>query len=245
MPGRPRRPHLPRTRRGRALAGAGGAVAVAGAVYGVFTLVAGASSPAALTLSPNSSPAAQVSSGSVAGTWTVGSGSVAGYRVRERLAVLPAPSDAVGRTSAITGQASVVDSAGTDTVTAVDVTVDVSTLSSDKPMRDQRVHTMGLQTDTYPTATFALSRPFTLPAGATGGRTVRMTATGALTLHGVTRTVSIPLTLRLSGAGFEVVGSITFPWSEFGMTAPSFGDFVQVTGDPTMELDLHLAHAAS
>ena len=39
----------------------------------------------------------------VAGTWTVTGGSQAGYRVREQLANLPAESDAVGRTSDVTG----------------------------------------------------------------------------------------------------------------------------------------------
>jgi len=39
------------------------------------------------------------------------------------------------------------------------------------------------------------------------------------------------------------VGSLTFPWSEFNMTAPSVGGFVTVTGHATMEFDLHLQHA--
>ena len=37
------------------------------------------------------------------GTWNVAPGSVAGYRVREKLAALPATSDAVGRTESVTG----------------------------------------------------------------------------------------------------------------------------------------------
>ncbi len=111
-------------------------------------------------------------------------------------------------------------------------------------MRDQRVHTLGLQTDTYPTATFQLTQPVTLPAEASSGKVVEVSATGALTMHGVTRTVSIPLSLQLSGSSFEVVGSISFPWSEFGMSAPNFGNFVTVAGTATMELDLHLTHTA-
>jgi polyisoprenoid-binding protein YceI len=73
---------------------------------------------------------------------------------------------------------------------------------------------------------------------------VKVTATGPLTLHGVTRTVSIPLSLQLSGSTFEVVGSISFPWSEFGMTAPNFGSFVTVDGTATMELDLKFSRAS-
>jgi polyisoprenoid-binding protein YceI len=150
----------------------------------------------------------------------------------------------VGRTSSITGQATVADSGGTHSVTAASFTVQVNTLTSDRAMRDQRVHTLGLQTDTYPTATFQLAQPIALPDAAKSGQVVKVTATGPLTLHGVTRTVSIPLSLQLSGSSFEVVGSISFPWSEFGMTAPNFGSFVTVDGTATMELDLKFLRAA-
>src|SRR5205807_9058153 len=57
------------------------------------------------TPTPSGSPTATASAGT--GTWTVTSGSQAGYRVREQLASLPAPSDAVGRTSSITGSVTV------------------------------------------------------------------------------------------------------------------------------------------
>jgi hypothetical protein len=44
--------------------------------------------------------------------------------------------------------------------------------------------------------------------------------------------------LRVSA--IQAVGSLTFPWSEFNMTAPSVGGFVNVTDRATMEFDLHL-----
>ena len=39
------------------------------------------------------------------------------------------------------------------------------------------------------------------------------------------------------------VGSLTFPWGEFGMTAPSVAGFVSVTETATMEFDLQLQRA--
>jgi hypothetical protein len=39
------------------------------------------------------------------------------------------------------------------------------------------------------------------------------------------------------------VGSLTFPWSEFGMTAPSVDGFVNVTEHATIEVDLLLARS--
>src|SRR5437016_7068526 len=111
------------------------------------------SSPQKLALSsptptPSGSPTAAASPGT--GTWTVTSGSQAGYRVREQLASLPAPSDAVGRTTAVTGSFTLTQAASGDAVTAASFSVDVSTLTSDKAMRDRRIHQQGLQSDRYP-----------------------------------------------------------------------------------------------
>jgi hypothetical protein len=47
----------------------------------------------------------------------------------------------------------------------------------------------------------------------------------------------------LAGSALEAAGSLTFPWSEFGMTAPSIGGSVNVTEKATMEFDLRLQRA--
>src|SRR4029077_11101199 len=100
------------------------------------------SSPPPLTLSPASTASAGAGSAPVSGaqlaaTWSVASGAVAGYRVREQLGFVSAPSDAVGRTSSITGSATVTGSGDALTVSAASFSVDVSSLSSDRSMRDQ------------------------------------------------------------------------------------------------------------
>jgi polyisoprenoid-binding protein YceI len=161
---------------------------------------------------------------------------VAGYRVREKLATLPAQSDAVGRTNAVTGSV-VID--GT-TVTAADVVVDVTTLDSDEDRRDNRIRSMGLETDTFGTATFSLTSPIELGAG----DTVSVSAIGDLTIHGVTKSVTIPLDAKRSGATLEVVGSIEFPMADFDIDPPSIGGFVTVEDDATMEFQLFLDRAS-
>jgi len=220
------------------------ALGAAGLAVVYFVVFAG-SSPQKLALSsPTPSAAgstANPSSSPASGTWTVTSGSQAGYRVREQLASLAAPSDAVGRTSAVTGTVTLAQSASGDSVTAASVTVDVSKLSSDQARRDQRIHSQGLESDRYPTATFQLTTPIALPATAASGQAINVSATGALTVHGVTRTVTIPIAARLTGSKIELVGSITFPFSQFGMTPPSIGGFVSVQDNATMEFQLLLA----
>jgi polyisoprenoid-binding protein YceI len=177
------------------------------------------------------------------GRWTVGSGSAAGYRVREKLAFLPAESQAVGRTSQVTGSATFTGSGTTVQVTHASFAVDVETLKSDRSMRDEKIREIGLESEKYPTSTFVLATPIVLPARALNGKPVHTSATGALTIHGTTKTVTIPLEMSLSSAEIQAVGSITFPWSEFNMVAPSIGGFVNVTNSATMEFDLHLRRA--
>ena len=226
----------------------GGLLLGAAGIGFVYFVVFAGSSPQKLALSSPTPTASGSASGSAstagAGTWTVTSGSQAGYRVREKLASLPAPSDAVGRTSAVTGTLTLAQSASGDSVTAADFTVDVSKLTSDQSRRDQRIHSQGLQSDRYPTATFKLTAPIALTTDAASGQTVHVSATGDLTVHGVTKSVTIPIDARLTGSKIELVGSITFPFGEFGMTPPSIGGFVTVQNNATMEFQVLLAQGA-
>jgi polyisoprenoid-binding protein YceI len=231
-----------------AIVAGGLALGAAGLAVVYFVVFAG-SSPQKLALSsPTPSAAGSTANPAAtpaAGTWTVSSGSQAGYRVREQLASVPAPSDAVGRTTAVTGTVTLAQSASGDSVTAASITVDVSKLSSDQSRRDQRIHSQGLESDRYPTATFQLMSPIGLPAGAASGQTIQVSATGALTIHGVTRTVTIPIDARMTGSQIELVGSLTFPFDEFGMTPPSIGGFVSVQNNATMEFQLMMTRQAS
>lgn len=234
----------PKTRRGAVAAIGGGLVVLTVVAFAlVYFLLFPTSSPKPFSLT-TSTVAAPVSAGTkLSGRWTIAGGSEAGYRVREKLGFLPAQSDAVGRTSAITGTVTVTESKNAVAVTSGSFKVAVNTLKSDRSMRDQRIHTIGLQSDQYPTATFVLADPVSLPAGALSGRAVRVSATGAFDIHGSTKRLTFPVQMSLSNTRIEAVGAITFPWSEFNMTAPSIGGFVNVTDRATMEFDLHLQPA--
>jgi len=194
---------------------------------GTATTVAGSSTGSASTLE---------------GTWNVAAGSVAGYRVREKLAALPAQSDGVGRTESVTGTVTLRSNGSQLVAEGVNVEVDVSTLKSDpaETRRDNRIRTTGLQSDQFPKATFTSTSPVVLPAAIAAGEAVKADVTGQLTIHGVTKEVTIPLDVRVTGSQGEVVGSLKFPFSDFGMTPPSIGGFVTVEPDATLEFKLLL-----
>lgn len=222
------------------------AVVALAALFGVayFTLF-DPDSPPELTLQTQGSTEAQAPpTGDLAGTWAVSGESVAGYRVREKLANLPAPSDAVGRTNAITGQVVIDGSGSSYTARNATFTVDVSQLKSDSDRRDSRIREIGLETARFPQATFTATGPITIPPDAVDGKTVTVPVEGEFNLHGVTKTVSIPLEVRRNGTQIEILGNYEFAWSDFGMTAPSVPPFVSVTGNPKLEFKLLLSKQA-
>jgi polyisoprenoid-binding protein YceI len=209
---------------------------------GFVVLAVGAFAFAYFVLFPTDSPdkfalsdaTATATAATGAGAWKITDGSKAGYRVREKLAFLPAKNDAVGRTSSITGDAESTGTGDALTITKAGFKIDVSTLTSDQDRRDQRIRSIGIESDRFPTATFELAQPIALTKK-------KVDATGDLTLHGVKKRVTIPLQVQQSGSTLEAVGSLTFPWGDFGMTAPSVAGFVSVEDTATLEFDLKLA----
>lgn len=194
--------------------------------------------------SPVSGTSADPVSGSsdIAGTWSATTGSQAGYRVREQLANLPAESDAVGRTDQVSGTITFTTDGSTSSVTAGTINVDTTSIASDKSQRDNRLRTEGLQTDTYPTATFTLTQPVVVPAATLSGTSGDVTLVGDLTIHGVTKSVEIPAQAQLANGTIQVAGSISFPLSDYGMTAPNIGGFiVSIADQGTLEFVLVFA----
>lgn len=203
-----------------------------------------ATAPTATGSDASSAPSASGSSGpeasgatpvggaeAVAGTWTVVEGSEAGYRVREQLANLPAESDAVGRTTSVAGSITLVAAGDGAQLTAGSIDVDTTTIASDESRRDDRMRTEGLQTETFPTATFTITAPVDIPASALAGEAADVTLTGDLTLHGVTKSVEIPGQAQLVAGQIQVAGALTFALADFEIVAPNVGGFIVSIAD--------------
>jgi polyisoprenoid-binding protein YceI len=181
----------------------------------------------------------------IAGSWTVDSsvgsgdtGTFVGYRVQETLATVGAQ-EAVGRTSNVTGTMTI---DGT-TITAVDITADLTTLQSDEANRDRQLQRQGIETGTYPTATFSLTQPIDIGSVPADGQVVDATATGNLTLHGVTKEVQIPLQARIDGGVITVVGSLPIQFADYDITSPQGMIVLSIEDHGTLELQLHFARA--
>jgi polyisoprenoid-binding protein YceI len=202
------------------VAGVALAVTLAVAVPYIYINVVQGDTPDRLAVATEQEAADTTSDGASAsldGTWTVDSGSQAGYRVKEVL--LGQSTEAVGRTTAVTGQLTVSGSQ----VESGSFTVDLTKVTSDEDRRDSQFQGRIMETATYPTATFKLLQPITLEELPADGDTITATAQGELTLHGTTKQVTVEVTARRNGDGFEVSGSIPVTFADYDIPNPSFG----------------------
>ena len=195
--------------------------------------------PAKLTISSDDASGTTTTLGAasvpLAGTWKVTSGSQAGYRVQEVL--FGQSTTAVGRTSSVTGQLVI---AG-DQVSSATFTVDLTTVHSDKSQRDDQFQTRIMDTAQFPHATFTTTAPITLSPVPANGVTIHVSATGNLTLHGVTRSVTVPLTARRAGDVIQVSGSIPVVFADYQIPNPSAAGVVTTQDHGIIEFLLNFA----
>lgn len=153
----------------------------------------------------------------IEGEWTVAGGSIVGYRIQETL--FGQDAEAAGRSEGVTGQLAIT---GT-TVTDASFEVDMTTFESGESRRDDEFEGRIMEVAEFPTATFVLTEPIELGEEPADGEEVTATATGDLTLHGVTREVVIDLVARRDGDTFAVDGSVTVTFSDYEIDDPSGG----------------------
>jgi polyisoprenoid-binding protein YceI len=167
-------------------------------------------------------PAASTAETSLDGTWAIADGSQAGFRVPEILN--GQKTEAVGRTPAITGSMTVAGA----TVTATDFVFDLTQLKSDSDKRDAQVQTRIMDTAKFPTATFVLAEPIDFSKVPADQEQISLPAKGNLTVHGVTKPVTLDLKARRNGSNIEVLGSFTMTFADWSVPNPSFKPFVEV-----------------
>jgi polyisoprenoid-binding protein YceI len=170
------------------------------------------------------------------GTWQVSDdgSSYVGYRVREQLAFLNSPTEAVGRSTAVTGTMTV---AG-DTVEAARIEADLTRLTSDESRRDNAIRQRGLESERFPTATLELAAPIRLAEAPVRGQEVRGQGKGRLTVHGVTREVDLDLKGRWNGSTIQVVGQLPVRMSDYQIQAPRVGPVVSIEDSLAVDFNL-------
>ena len=153
----------------------------------------------------------------LAGTWKATSRSLVQYRVKETL--FGQSNTAVGSTRSVTGSIKI---AGMK-VTSASFTVDMTSMHSNQGIRDSQFQGRIMDTASFPTATFALTKPIELGSEPKDGVQMPYTATGKLTLHGTTNAITFPLKARRTANVIAVQGNVPVTFSDYGIDNPSGG----------------------
>lgn len=167
----------------------------------------------------------------------VTAGTRARYKVREQLAGINFPSDAVGTTEAVTGTL-IINPDGTFDAAQSKLSVDLKTLTSDQQMRDGYIQNRTLETAKFPTMEFvpkkAVGLTAPLPAGMQAQAGFQLV--GDMTLHGVTKETTWNVVATF---GNDLVGgraTTTFDFATFSLTKPTLARLMSV--DDKIELEI-------
>jgi polyisoprenoid-binding protein YceI len=199
-------------------------------------------SPAPTTAAPV--PSATTASSTLA--WSISDKSKATVKVREQLAALPLPSDAVLVATGAKGSFQV--NADGTFASGSQISFDVSSLTSDQSLRDSFVKQNVLSTRQFPTATFVptATTGLTLPLAASGHFTFKLT--GKLTIHGVTKDVTFDVDSTRAGGSLTATATLnpTFKFEDFGMQQPAApGRVISVVDEIKLTIDLVASGPAS
>jgi polyisoprenoid-binding protein YceI len=161
--------------------------------------------------------AAETGATTIDGTWNIKEGSEVGYRVDESINGFDTTAN--GRTQSITGS---MVASGT-TITEGQFTVEMATIASDDGNRDEQFRGRVMNVDKYPTATFAMTAPIDFGSIPPEGGTVNASATGDLTLHGTTKSVTFDVQGTFKNGLIGVLGQIPVVFADWGIPNPSIG----------------------
>jgi polyisoprenoid-binding protein YceI len=132
-------------------------------------------------------------------------------------------------------------------VSSLTITADLTSLHSvdtvagrDVTQRDGVVNRQ-LDVQQFPTATFAATSA-SVPGGITN-QAVDMSVTGKLTIHGVTKDLTIKAKAQLVGGKAEIAGSTSISMTDYGVSPPQM-PFVTVDSTLLLEFDIFLVRSA-
>ena len=153
------------------------------------------------------------------GEWHVVKGSPynftsAGFTIDE---ILPADKRTTsGSTKEVTGQATISGSV----VQEAAITVDMTSLTTDKKVRDQNMKTKLFEVTKFPESTFKLTEPADLSSVPEDASPATIPLTGDLTIHGETQKVTADFQVVRDGDTIILGGDIPINRLDFGVETP-------------------------
>lgn len=161
-------------------------------------------------------------------------GSVVTVRVREQLAGLPAPSEAVLSTSLVSGEIGLTRDGRIASGTSI--RADLSALESDDPRRDGFVKQQTLDTQRYPIADIIVVGTYALPQPLPSSGEWKFTLVTAMTMHGATREVQWDVTGQRVGREIRASARASVRFADFDLQRPSVAAVLSVQDEINIEV---------
>ena len=201
-----------------------------------------ANQPAAPTAAPTAQSAAApaTSSGGAASgarTFTiVPEQTEASYEVQEQFLNRDLPSQAIGKTNAVTGELQL-SLNGKPSGKVTNITVDLRTLTSNESRRDNRIRQQWLESQKYPYAVFTSTDAQGIPESYTEGQDVSFKLIGDMTVHNVTKPVTFDVTGKLVGDTITGSAKTQILMKDFGIDPPSIAGMLTVKDGVTITIN--------
>jgi hypothetical protein len=165
-------------------------------------------------------------------------GTQARYRVREQLAGISFPSDAVGRSDTVSGVL-LLNASGAVVSDGSRLTLDLRTFKSDQDRRDNYLQRNTFELEKFPPyAEFVPRRveglPFPFPSEPPAQAGFRLI--GDMTMHGVTSEIAWNVVATFLEGQVSGIATTSFPFSTFNLAKPSLARLLSV--DDTINLEL-------
>jgi len=132
---------------------------------------------------------------------------------------------AVGRTSQVVGE---VDLRRDLSIARLQVTADLRTLSSDSPLRDDRIRNEFLESNRFPNAIFTATGIATVPGAYTPGQDAQFDVPGQLTVREISNPFTLRVKGRLSGSTLSGSGSGMLRMKDYGFDPPEIAGAIKV-----------------
>ncbi len=168
--------------------------------------------------------------------------SEASYRVQEKifsrqiqsvLRIVGVDNVAVGKTRQVRGEILL----GRDgQIPAMKVTVDLSTLTSNNDLRDQKIREGWLESSRYPLATF-VAGDVPAVAVAPDGQEVSFKVPGTMTIHDTSRPLTFDVKAAVSGQMASGTATTSLKMRDFGFNPPSVGGTLEVLDGVTVTVN--------
>jgi polyisoprenoid-binding protein YceI len=157
----------------------------------------------------------------------------ASYEVQEQFLSQNLPNQAIGKTNSSSG-GFLVRLNDSPAITALKITVDLKSLTSDSSRRDDAIRSQWLESNTYPDATFVVKQEQAIPSNYGNGQTISFKLTGDMTMHGKTHSETFNMQGKKVGNVITGNGKSLVYMKDFGFDAPSIAGFLTVKDGATV-----------